>query len=224
MLSKLFGFDDQQNNAADAANQYLNQIPKVAKSGFQPYVNQGREADTTLQSQFSDLIKDPTALINKLMQAYAPSEGYQFQKDLLSKEMANTAAAGGIAGTPLDQFNQAKTVQGLLSQDMQQFLANALGLYGTGLEGNKLFSNRGYDASSKLTDILSNNLTQQGGLAFNNAQQQQKNNTDLWNMFGKALGAGLSFLPGGSFIGPAVGALAGPMSGTSVAPWRDPGS
>jgi hypothetical protein len=137
------------------------------------------------------MINDPTGFINKLMEGYKPSEGYQFQKEQLTKELGNTAAAGGIAGTPQDQMNQGQGVQKLLSGDMQQFLQNVLGRYDKGLEGEEGIASRGFDASKNLTDLLGGALNQQGGLAFQDQQQKNKNKNDMWSMFGKALGGGL---------------------------------
>ena len=196
-LSKLFGGGGGNSNPMDAANQYLNQIPGVAHQGYDPYVNEGRDASGKTKGQYEDLMNDPTGFINKLMESYKPSEGYQFQKDQLTKEMGNTAAAGGIAGTNYDQMNQAAGVQGLLSKDMQQFLQNAFGAFNTGLQGEEGIASRGFDASGKLTDALGGALNQQGGLAFQNAQQKNKDKNGLWSMFGKALGAGAGGLLGG---------------------------
>jgi hypothetical protein len=154
------------------------------------------------------MMNDPTGFINKLMENYKTSEGYNFQKGQLTKELGNTAAAGGVAGTPQDQMNQAEGIQGLLGKDMQQFLENALGVYGGGLSGEEGIATRGYDASGKLTDTLGNALNQQGGFAFQNAQQQNKNRKGNWDMFGKALGAGAAGLSGG-LTGGIPGALAG---------------
>jgi hypothetical protein len=195
LLSKLFGGGDK--NPMDAANPYLNKIPGVAHQGYDPYINSGLDASAKTKSQYESLMNDPTAFINSLMEGYKPSEGYQFQKEQLTKELGNTAAAGGIAGTPQDQMNQGQGVQKLLSADMQQFLQNILGVYGAGLSGEEGIANRGYDASGRLTDSLGSALNQQGGLAFQNAQQQNKNKNDLWSMFGKALGAGTGFAFGG---------------------------
>lgn len=200
-LSNLFGGGA---NPMNDANQYLNQIPGVAHQGYDDYVNQGKDASGKTKSQYEDMMNDPTGFINKLMEGYKQSEGYQFQKDQLTKEMGNTAAAGGIAGTNFDQMNQAQGVQGLLSKDMQQFLQNVLGRYDKGLEGEEGIATRGYDASGKLTDALGGALNQQGGLAFQNAQQKNKNKNDLWSVFGKALGAGTGFALGG-VPGAAVG-------------------
>jgi hypothetical protein len=201
-LSKLFGGGGK--SPMDSANQYLNQIPGVAHQGYDDYINQGKDASGKTKSQYEDMMNDPTGFINKLMEGYKPSEGYQFQKEQLTKELGNTAAAGGIAGTPQDQMNQGAGVQKLLSGDMQQFLQNVLGRYDKGLEGEEGIASRGYDASGKLTDTLGGALNQQGGLAFQDQQQKNQNKNDLWHMFGKALGAGA-----GAFLGGAPGAKVG---------------
>ncbi len=187
MLSKAFGGGDN-NSPMNSANQYLNQIPGIAHKGYDPYINAGTDASGKTKSAYEEMMNDPTGFINKMMEGYKPSEGYQFQKEQLTKELGNTAAAGGIAGTPQDQMNQGAGVQKLLSGDMQQFLQNVLGRYDTGLKGEEGIATRGYDASGKLTDTLGGALNQQGGLAFQNAQQNNQNKNDIWGMFGKALG------------------------------------
>ncbi len=199
LLDSIFG----TRSGKDAANQYLNQIPGVAHQGYDPYVNAGRDASGKTKSAYEGMMDDPTGFINKLMEGYKPSEGYQFQKEQLTKELGNTAAAGGIAGTPQDQLNQGEAVQKLLSGDMQQFLQNVLGRYDTGLKGEEGIASRGYDASGKLTDTLGTTLGAQGGLAFQDVQNKNQNTKDLWNMFGQALGGvgKLATQPALSFFG-----------------------
>jgi hypothetical protein len=204
-LSNLFG--GNSNAPMDAANPYLNQIPGVGHENYDPYVNAGRDASDKTKSKYEELMNDPTGFINKLMEGYKTSEGYNFQKDQLTKELGNTAAAGGVAGTPMDQMNQAQGIQGLLGKDMQQFLQNALGVFGKGLEGEEGIAGRGFDASKALTDLLGNNLANKAGLAYKNEVDKNQRSTDLWNMFGKALGAGA-----GSFFGP-LGTAAGTALG-----------
>lgn len=204
MLSKLFGGGGGNNSPMNAANQYLNQIPGVGHEGYDPYINAGQDASGKTKSAYESLMDDPSGFINSLMENYKTSEGYNFQKDLLTKELGNTAAAGGFAGTPLDQMNQGQAIQGLLSKDMQQYLQNVLGRYDKGLEGEEGVATRGYDATGKLTDILGGALNQQGGLAFQDQQQKNQNKNDLWHMFGKALGAGA-----GPFLGGVPGAKVG---------------
>lgn len=212
ILNSLFGGGGR--NPRDEANNYLNQIPGVAHQGYDPYITAGQDASAKTKTQYEQLMDDPTEFINKLMEGYKPSEGYQFQKEQLTKELGNTAAAGGIAGTPQDQMNQGEGVQKLLSGDMQQFLQNILGVFNTGLKGEEGVATRGYDASGKLTDALGGALNQQGGLAFQDAQaenaQNATNRNSLWSMFGKALGGAA-----GSFFGP-LGTAAGTAAGNML--------
>lgn len=210
LLSGLFG-GGKSNSPMNAAMPYLNQIPGVAHQGFDPYVNAGLDASGRTKDIYESLMSDPTAFINKLMEGYQPSEGYQFQKDQLTKELGNTAAMGGVAGTPMDQMNQGQGVQKLLSGDMQQFLQTVLGAFNTGLGGEENIATRGFDASKNLTDMLGGSLNQKAGLAFNDQQQKNKNKGDMWSMFGKALGGGAGFALGG-----APGALLGGGLGSSM--------
>lgn len=204
ILSKLFG----GQNPADAAMPYLNQIPGVGHNAYDPYITAGQTAGQNTQGQYEGLMNDPTGFINKLMESYEPSKGYQFSKDQLTKEMGNTAASGGFAGTSYDQQQQGAGIQGLLSKDMQQFLSNALGVYGTGLQGEQGIADKGYDASGKLADILGGSLNQQGGLAFQGQQQQNANKTSMINSLVKALG-----MAAGGGVGGIFGALGSGMFG-----------
>jgi len=196
ILDGLFG-GGNKNNPMDAANEYLDQIPGVAHEGYDSYIDAGKDASGKTKDTYESLMNDPQAFISKLMENYQESDAYKYQSDKLGKQMGNTAAAGGIAGTPLDQMNQAEGIQGLMSKDMQQYLQNALGVFNTGLSGEEGVATRGYDASGKLTDAVGGALNQQGGLAFQDAQQKNKNKGDMWSMFGKALGAGVGGLTGG---------------------------
>jgi hypothetical protein len=207
ILSKLFGGG---SNPADASMPYLNQISGVGHQYYDPFVNQGAEAGQKTQGQYDNLLNDPTGFINKLMEAYKPSEGYQFQKDQLGKSMSNTAATGGIAGTPFDQQNQAQGVEGLLSQDIQQFLKNALGVYGTGLEGEQGIANKGYQASGSLADLLGGTLNSQGSAAFQGQSQKNRNQSALFGALAKALGGA------GGIFGGGIGGLLGGGLGSSM--------
>lgn len=212
ILDSIFG---KKQNPQNEANQYLNQIPGTAHQGYDPYVNAGLEAGGKTKAEYEKMFSDPTAFMDAIMKNYKTSEGYGVQKDLLTKQLGNTAAMGGVAGTPLDQLNQGSQVQDLLSKDMQQYLANALGINKTGLEGEENIAGRGFDASKALTDILTNNMTQQGGLAFNNAQQNNSSRNDWMSQLVKALGAGAGGIFGG-MTGGAAGILPGAKTGAGI--------
>ena len=191
ILHKIFG--GGHHNASSAANKYLSQIPDVGHEYYDPFIQQGQQAGQKAQGQYDALMNDPSGFINKLMEQYKTSEGYNFQKDQLTKDLGATAASGGIAGTPLDQMNQGQAIQGLLSKDQQQFLENALGVYGRGLTGQEGTATRGYDASGRMADLRGGALNQQGGLAFHDAQQRNQNQSELFQSLMQALGGGLGF-------------------------------
>jgi hypothetical protein len=208
LLSNLFG-GGHKDNPANSAMPYLNQIPQIGHEAYDPYIEQGNAAGQRTSDQYQRLLSDPTSLINALMKGYEPSQGYQFKKDILNKEMSNTAAAGGVAGTPMDQMNQAEGVNGLLSTDMEQFLAHALGLYGAGLEGEQGIANKGFESSKGLADLLGNNATSKAGLAFQGKSQQNSNKSGLLAGLAKALGIGAGAVFGGVPGAIAVGSIFG---------------
>lgn len=225
ILSELFGGGKKP---MDAANQYLDKIPGEAHNTYDDYINQGKESGGNAHQAFEDMMKDPQGFINKIMGGYQESDQYKYQKDKLGTAMSNTAAAGGIAGTPLDQMNQGENLQKLLSADQQEWLQNVLGRYDTGLKGESDEATRGYDASGKLNDLITGGLNQQGGLAFNNAQQKNSDKSAFISALMKALGAGAGFAfggPAGAAVGGGLfgGGTAGPMSGTTTPPWSNPG-
>ena len=198
----------ESQDPTKAANQYLNQIPGIGKQYMDPYVQQGQQAQGVLQGQYNQLM-NPTSFMDQIMNQYQPSQAYKFQLGDLTGQIGNTAAAGGIAGTPLHQRQQAEMAQNLMSKDMQQYLQNALGIYGTGLQGEQGFYNTGYGASKELMDLLGGALNQQGGLAFNAAQQQQQNKGQMLGTLG-SIGGGIV---GGIYGGPAGAAVGSKVGG-----------
>lgn len=203
ILDSIFGKKGSSNPASDASP-YLDQIPGMGTGQLSPYINSGLQSGANAKTAFDFMTSDPTGFLDMLMKGYKTSEGYNFKKDLLTKELGNTAAAGGVAGTPYDQLNQGSAVQGLLSEDMQQYLSNLLGINKTGLEGETGIANRGFGASEDLLSLLQGNANQKAGLAFNSAQQNNADKSGLFNMIAKALGAGAGAIfggPGGAAAG-----------------------
>lgn len=186
----LFASDDPSK----AANKYMNQIPGVGHEYYDPFVNQGRQAASTLGGEYSKML-DPTAFMDAIMSHYSTSKGAQYNLDKLGKGIGANAAAGGIAGTPEHQREYGEMANNIMSQDMQQYLQNALGIHRQGLEGEQDFYNKGYGASGSLADLLGGNLASQGSMAFKGAQQNNANRMALMNALAKALatGAGAHF-------------------------------
>ena len=192
---------------------YFQGIPNIAHETFDPYINLGQQAGGVAQGQFGQMAQDPMAFINKIMEGYNPSEGYKFQKDELSRAAANTAAAGGMAGTMQDTENQSKLVQGLLSEDMQNWLNNVLGTQKTGLEGETNMYNTGFNASNAMGSDIMNALGTQGSLAF----QGQANKNQSMNDFIKALLGGVGAIGTAPFTG--GGSLFGAIGSKLASKW-----
>lgn len=167
-------------NPANAAMPYLNQIPQIGQQYYSPYIKGGQNAGNLLNEQYQRLL-NPTSFMDELLKNYQESEGAKYQENQLNKEIGANAAAGGIAGTPEHQRQAAEMTQGILSKDMQQYLQNALGIYGGGIQGEQDIFNKGYGASGSLADLLGGTLNAQAGLAYQGQNQQNQNQNALVN-------------------------------------------
>lgn len=160
-----------------------------AKGLYDPYMQQGQQAGNELYPDYSNMMKDPGAYLESLMQGYEPSTAYQQKFGAMSQAAGNTAAAGGMRGSLGDIQNQAGLSQSLMGEDMQQWLQNVMGIKGAGLQGLGNFYEKGYGATSDKANILGS----QGGLQFQSQSQQNKALQELisslLNFGGKAVGA-----------------------------------
>lgn len=187
----------ERDDPEKMANKYLGQIPGVAQQYYNPYIQGGQDAGNILKGQYGNMVNDPTGFINNIMSKYQMSPGAKYQSGLLTKGIENDAAAGGYAGTPEAQRQYAQTANDVMSQDMQQYLQNALGVFGGGLSGEQDFYNKGFTASGDIVDALASVLGSQGGLAFNTGTQSNMDRQALLNAITKALSSGAGASSGG---------------------------
>ncbi len=199
-LSNLFG----GKNPADAAMPYLNQIPGQTNQYYQPYFDAGKNSLPILQGQYDKLLNDPGAWMNKIGESYQQSPGFKSAMEQALQAGGHAAAAGGMAGTPQNQFQEMQMATNLANQDYNNYLQNALGLYGQGLTGQQGMAGMGLQAGQGMADIIAQTLAQKGNLAFQGQAQQNQNTKDLWHGLGQLGGAAL----GGFTAGP-LGAFAG---------------
>lgn len=182
-LFKLFGGDQSPSGAA---NNYLDQIPDVFKQYLQSYITRGQNAGNLLQGQYSDLVNDPGSILARIGKGYQQSPGFQFQQQQGLNSINNAAAAGGMAGSMGHQQQAGALSTNLANQNYNQYLQNAMGLYGRGLSGEQGFDTQGYNTSTGMAGALANLLNLKGQNAFN---QTAANNQDWGNIFGD-IGAG----------------------------------
>jgi hypothetical protein len=193
-FSDLFGGGD---DPSDAANQYYKQIPDILKQYLGPYADRGNQVYGGLQNQYNQLMNDPGALMNKFGQGYHQSPGYQFQVNQATGAANNAASAGGMLGSPQHQQNTANMVNNLANQDYNQYLGNALNMYGRGLSGEQGIYNTGAQVSGNLGENLANSLMNQGNMAYSNAINQNQSGMGLFGDllgFGAMTGSGKKFL------------------------------
>jgi hypothetical protein len=180
------------------ARKYLEQIPGMGKQYYNPFIDRGNRAGNLLEGEYGKLL-DPSAFMDNIMKNYKMSAGAQYQQDKLGKGIANTAAAGGFAGTPEAQRQYGEMADQIMSGDMQQYLSNALGIYNRGLGGEEGFADRGYDATKSLVDLLGGTLSSEAGLGFQGASQHNADRQSWLNAMSKAFSTGAGALNGSSW-------------------------
>ena len=189
-LSSLFGGG---KNPADAANQYLSQIPGQLQPYFQPYIAQGQQVNQQLVDQYNQMTQNPGQFYSSLGQNYKQSPGYQFKLQQALNAGTNAAAAGGMAGSPAHQQFAEQTANDIASQDYNDYIKNLLAIFGQGQAGQQGLQEQGYKAATGYGENIGSLLGQQGQYAF--AGQAGKNANQA-GLFGNALKLGSSFLPG----------------------------
>jgi hypothetical protein len=217
------------NNPSMAAERQLANVPGQVRPFYDPFIQRGQEAygrqqhynnqyqnlydspgidPNGLPQQYERMANNPTDFMNSLMERYNPSEGYKFKQKQMLDAMRNSASAGGFAGTPFNQQQQAETVQGLLGADMQQFLQNALGITNAGilgkegrlsgreralqhaLAGEEGNMNRGYNAATELSNSLANLAGTRASNEYQGAMRRREdsqNNIRGWEGLGNRL-------------------------------------
>jgi hypothetical protein len=167
---------------------YLEQIPGQITPYYQPYMDAGTGAMSTLQGQYSDLINNPGGKYNQIGQSYQQSPGFQFQMQQALQGANHAAAAGGMAGSPQHEQQNEQVANNLANQDYYNYMKGATGMYNTGIHGEQGMMHQGYESTKSLTDQIAQELAEQANLSY--AQNANKNN--VWNSLAKGVGEGAS--------------------------------
>lgn len=169
------------SNPALSGMPYLERIPGAVGPYYDPFIESGQQAEGMTNPIYEQMASSPGAFIENLMRGYTPSRGYQFKQNEMERAMRNAAAHGGFVGTPYNQQQQAELTQGLLSQDMQDFLGNLFAAQGRGLEGQGRRQQRGFEASTGYGDILGSQLAQLAGLGTQGQAQANQIGADVFS-------------------------------------------
>lgn len=176
-LATLFGLGSG-TSPQQAASPYLDQIRQDLPGYYEPYMQAGQQALPQLQEQYGQLTSDPGGFMNQLGQGFQQSPGTQYAMDQAVTAGNRAASAGGMLGTPAASMAVAQQAQGIGQQDYNNWLQNAMGLYGQGQRGLEGLYNTGFQASTGLGGNMANlglseaQMAYQGQAAQNQAQNQ----------------------------------------------------
>lgn len=166
----LFDFPDPSKKG----NQYYDQIPGNIHQYLDPYAQQGMGIFNNLNNQYNGMVQNPNDILNKIGAGYQQSPGFQFQLNQGQQAIGNAAAAGGMAGSNQHQQQSGELANNLANQDYNNYLKNALGIYGEGLQGQSNLNQMGYGANESLAQALSQYLMNQGNMNFQNQADKNK--------------------------------------------------
>lgn len=183
-----------RRNPSREAGRYLDQIPGMMQPYYQPYINAGQGALGKLQGEYGTALDDPNAIYNKLGQGYKESPGYKARLQKALGAAGNSAAAGGMLGSPQDQQQQAQMANDITAQDYENYFNHMQGIYNTGLAGEGDINRQGFDASTGYGNILGQVQGQKANMAYNDAASQNQANAQNWaNIFGGIGAAGQGY-------------------------------
>ena len=178
---------------------YLNQIPGKTQQYQQPWFQAGKDAIPVLQDQYKQLLSDPGGKMNQIGQSFQQSPGFKFAMDQALQGGNHAAAAGGMAGSPQHEQQNMQLATNLGNQEYNNWMQNALGMYGQGLQGQQGMSQQGQQAGQSMADMIAQTLAQQANLAFQGQSQQNQNKNDMWGNIFKGAGSLAAFNPWGMF-------------------------
>lgn len=176
------------------ANKYFDYIPGILHENFDPYIQRGERSGNLLEGEYGKLIGDPGGRLNEIGKSFQQSPGYDFAMKQALNGAGRGAAAGGMAGSPMHEQHNMELATNLANQDYNNWIKNAMGMYGQGLQGEQGMYDIGSRAGIGLGEDLASMRAQQGRMAYEEAAgKNQKSGMDMNNMM-QAAGMLLAFL------------------------------
>ena len=152
LIKGLMGmFGGHGKNPATEANNTLNQIPGATQPYYKPYGDAGRKA---LEDRVKRYGENPTDVYNNLGKGYTESPGYKYQMQQAMNAANQSAASGGMSGTPLNVANAQETAQGLASKDYENYINHVTGIYNEQGKGLTDITHQGQTADSNYADKI----------------------------------------------------------------------
>ena len=167
-------------NPSSAANPYMDQMGPELQKWLGPYVQAGNRQLPGLEGQYGQLMNDPGGRLNQIGAGYHQSPGFQFALQQALQGAGHAAAAGGMAGSPQHEQQNMGLAAGLANQDYNQWLGNALGMYGKGLSGSQGLYDTGEQAGVGMGEDLASILGQRAKLAYEGQNTENQRSGGMW--------------------------------------------
>lgn len=187
--SGLFGLFGK--SPSDYANKYLGQIPGQTNQYYQPFFEAGKSQLPGLQEQYSQLLSNPGDKLNAIGGSFQQSPGFKFALQQALQGAGHAAAAGGMAGSPQHEQQSMELANNLANQDYYNWLGQATGLYGQGLQGSQGLAGMGQQSGSSMADMIAQTLAQQGQNAFAGKASRNQGISNLLGGLGALGGSGV---------------------------------
>lgn len=207
-------------NPFNKANQYLQQIPGQIGQQYDPYIQSGQNFIPGLTGQYNQLMEHPGQRLNEIGGDFQQSPGYQFALQQALNSADFNAAGRGLGGSPEHEQRRMQTATGLANQDYYNYLNQATGLYGQGLQGAGHMYDSSLHGTDELAQSIMDTLLGQAGTAYGGAINKNQNLGGSLGAIGGALGGTLGGPSGASAGGQSkgysgIGGTLGTAAGTA---------
>ena len=182
----LFDWLSGYKDPAAAGKPYLENIPGQVSPYFDPFIQRGERAGSTLEGQYGNMINDPSGMINKFGQGYQQSPGLDFAIKRAMEAGNRSAAAGGMAGSPAHQEQNMATATGMAEKDYYDWLDRTLGMYGRGISGQEGMYGKGFAGAQSMADMIAQMLAGEAGMEYSGTAGHNKMMQDILSSIIKA--------------------------------------
>ena len=190
----MFGKDPMEG-----ASPYLQQIPGMAQQYYNPSIMHAGQQPQNMGDYYQQMASNPGQFLSHAQQSYRPTPGYNQKYEEMIKAATNAANQGGNLGTQADQANRMQLANGLMGNDMQQWIQNLMQAQGMGINAQQNYGNQ-------MMDTMGNYIGAQSGLGYNSIANSNNN----WNQLA---GAGMQT------AGTALGGYLGGPGGAAFSNW-----
>lgn len=184
-LGSLFGmFGNSGPNPSDT----IGKIPGQVSPYLQPYMDAGKSQLGPLAGLYGQMTSDPGGMLNQMGQSYHQSPGFQFALQQALQGAGHGAAAGGMAGSPMAQQQNMGIATQMGNQDYYNWLNQAKGMFGQGLEGRQNLAGMGQEGGESMANMISQALAQQAQAQYAQQAQQNQEGGGIGSLLGGGIG------------------------------------